>query len=391
MSLPSLYITRKRRTDEERTASEVRKSRQHYPGLSGVVDKIREFILHGRGKMDVRSKALEITKGIPVDQRTGHPDRRNFGNIAQAVYQWMKHNIAYVRDPHFIEWVQDAEATLKIRSGDCDDMTVLSGALLMSLGVPCRILIIGQKDNNPDQFSHIYLEFQHNGRWYPFDVTLASRAGSGIPDEHITKRWEVMLSDVNTTTTMDDASSESYHGKSGFLDDRTTHIASGTASGAAVGTAVLPGIGTAVGAVVGGVTGIFTGLTASRAPRRAQRDAAMSALRQMGANPRIYIHYNNHAAAVELVQYAQSNPFIIQALNEVMPWQGDWEIHVKSKPETLRRIYARAEELKQAQRPTGSLPVSMPAMLSTGANIPNPLLLGLGVLAAAGGTYLVLK
>ncbi|MCH8494028.1 MAG: hypothetical protein LAT57_00155 [Balneolales bacterium] len=392
MTLPSLTLTRNR-TDEERTASEVRKSRGSYPGLAGVVDKIRELILDGRGNFQVRQKALEITQGIPVDKRTGHPDRRNFGHVASAVYNWMKHTIAYVRDPHHIEWLQGAEVTLKLKSGDCDDMTILAGSLLMSLGIPSRVVVIGQKNNNPTQFSHIYLEFEHNGRWYPFDVTLAKSAGVGIPAEQITKRWEVMLSDVhsNAETMSDHYETQTPTGKSGYLDDATNHVAAGSATGAAIGTALFPGVGTAVGAVIGGFTGIFTNRAAGRAERRASRDAAVSGLRQMGMSPQVYIHYNNHEAAHAMLQYAQANPYLIQALNEKLPWNGDWEIHVKSKPEIMQAVFARAEELNKPQSTAAAIiPENMSTMLSTGAGI-NPLLVGIGVIAAAGGTYLLLK
>lgn len=391
MNLPSLTLTRNR-TDEERTASEVRKTRGIYPGLSGVVDKIRELILDGRGNFQVRQKALEITQRIPVDKRTGHPDRRNFGHVASAVYNWMKDSIAYVRDPHHIEWLQGAEVTLKVKSGDCDDMTILAGSLLMSLGIPSRVVVVGQKNNNPTQFSHIYLEFEHSGRWYPFDVTLAKSAGVGIPAEQITKRWEVMLSDHSNAETMSDHyENQTPTGKSGFLDDAMNHVAAGSATGAAIGTAVFPGVGTAVGAVVGAFTGIFTNRASGRQELRASRDAAVNGLRQMGAKQQIYIHYNNHQAAHAMLQYAQTNPYFIQALNEKLPWNGDWEIHVKSKPEIMQAVFARAEELNK--RPTQGAGAIIPAistMLSTGASI-NPLLIGVGVIATAGGTYLLLK
>jgi hypothetical protein len=402
MNLPSShYSVRKNRHKAERSAAAFRHSRTKYPGLQGVVDHIKALALQSRGDIEVRRKAMELTEHIPVDPRTGHPDRRNFGNIATALYEWMKANIAYVRDPHFVEWLQDAKVTMRERSGDCDDMVILSAAMLMSLGVPVRIVVVAQKNTaNPDEYSHIYLEFQHNGKWHPFDVTLASRAGSGIPEHLISKKWIIPMEGEGTQIN-DAAILSGISGRSGYLNDRSSGAAAGVAAGAAAGS-VVPGVGTAigagVGALVGGITGLITGAAASKAQKRAKRDSAVGALISAGANQQLYIHYNNHEAATRLALSANANPYLIHAINEIMPINGDWEIHVKSKPEILQRIYARGAELLQLAQRGQSAPT--PGTGSIAAAIQNfdqpiqnnNLLVWGGILAVvAGGSYLILK
>ena len=127
----------------------------------------------------MRRLALEITAAINRDARTGLPDRRDFGAIAAAVYEWMKRSIAYVHDPHDVEQLQDPTATLELRSGDCDDMAILGAVILQSLGVPTRLQVIRQ--HGYEDFNHILLQYEAGGVWRPFDVTLGERAGAGPP------------------------------------------------------------------------------------------------------------------------------------------------------------------------------------------------------------------
>jgi hypothetical protein len=81
-----------------------------------------------------------------------------------------------------------------------------------------------------------------------------------------------------------------------------------------------------------------------------------------------------------------------------LPINGDWEIHVKSKPEILQRIYARGAELLQLAQRGQSAPT--PGTGSIAAAIQNfdqpiqnnNLLVWGGILAVvAGGSYLILK
>lgn len=148
-----------------------------YPGMDAVVNLIKEIIKVYRGSEDIRNTALRITNGIRNDSRTGNPDRRNYDAIAKAIYDWIVKEVHYVRDQHGIERIQTPDATLRLLTGDCDDMVIMAGALLESLGVPTRIKLLG-KDR---QFTHIYLEYQSDGEWKSFDPTLALYPGYKFP------------------------------------------------------------------------------------------------------------------------------------------------------------------------------------------------------------------
>lgn len=153
-----------------------------YKGMETTVEIIKRKIQTYRGFPWVRAKARKITRGIPENPRTGLPNMRNFDAIAQAIYEWIEDTIVYVRDPRDIERLQMPDATILLESGDCDDMVILAGALLQSLGVPTRIKLLGKK---PGQFSHILLEYRADGQWKSFDPTLALYPGFEIPDVHI--------------------------------------------------------------------------------------------------------------------------------------------------------------------------------------------------------------
>lgn len=160
--------------------SSLKSARVPYPGMEQVVLMIKEMIKHYRGEEFVRQKALDITRNVKRNPTTGHPDLRNYDNIAEAVYNWIVKNIRYVRDQNGIERLQTPDATLQLGTGDCDDMVILAGSLLESIGVPTRIQIIGERRG---KYSHIYLDYDSKGEWKSFDTTLALFPGFEFPTD----------------------------------------------------------------------------------------------------------------------------------------------------------------------------------------------------------------
>ena len=149
-----------------------------YPGMKAVVSIIKKVIETYRAKQFVRDKAQQLTKNIARNKRTGHPDMRNFDAITETIYDYVVDKTIYTRDPNGIERLQMPDTTMLLGSGDCDDMVILSGALLESVGVPTRIKLLGEQ---PNKFTHILLEYKSNGRWKSFDPTLALYPGYEIP------------------------------------------------------------------------------------------------------------------------------------------------------------------------------------------------------------------
>lgn len=179
-------------------------SRTSYPGLDTVLEEMKRLVTEYKGHPEIRDRAVAVTAGIPRDIRTALPDRRNFHNIASAIYDWMKRNIEYVRDPDGIEWLQTPLKTLEVGYGDCDDMATLAAALMGSIGIPTRFKVVKADPNNRERYSHVYLEYQADGQWKPFDPTLHTKAGDGIGEAQIYGSRTISLDDCQSCGSLSD-------------------------------------------------------------------------------------------------------------------------------------------------------------------------------------------
>ena len=147
---------------------------RHIPsGLAGTrktVEHVGRLICDGARDFYVRQRAIDIllARGVPAKDYLGEID---------ALFRWVQRNVRYTKDPFRIEVLHSARRMLELRAGDCDDMTILLGALVKSVGHPVRIVITGPDASRPHLFSHIYLEAQHRGQWIPLDATMPHPMG----------------------------------------------------------------------------------------------------------------------------------------------------------------------------------------------------------------------
>ena len=74
---------------------------------------------------------------------------RDYLGEIKALFEWVQSNIRYTRDPHRVELLHSARRMLELRAGDCDDMTILLGAMLQSIGHPVRIVVVGPNPSRP--------------------------------------------------------------------------------------------------------------------------------------------------------------------------------------------------------------------------------------------------
>lgn len=146
-----------------------------------TVKAIRTFIQRNRRNPKVVDLARKIVKDIPG---------RDFDAIAERVYQYLIENMKYHRDPHMVEWIQDAEVSTLMKSGDCDDFTTLSGSLLQALGLRTRIIIAAV---NGPKFNHVFSEYWSPGSrgWIPFDASVKKEVGWQSP--RIVKRQAFLV------------------------------------------------------------------------------------------------------------------------------------------------------------------------------------------------------
>jgi transglutaminase-like putative cysteine protease len=66
---------------------------------------------------------------------------------------------------------------IELGAGDCDDMAILLGAMLQSIGHPVRLVLTGPDPLRPQLLTHVYLEVNQKGHWIPLDATMPHPPG----------------------------------------------------------------------------------------------------------------------------------------------------------------------------------------------------------------------
>lgn len=139
---------------------------------------IARMIREGSKDFVVRQKAIQIFRdyGVPAKDR--------FGEVC-ALFDWVRRNIRYTRDILGVELLHTPRRMLELKAGDCDDMTILLGAMLLSTGHPVRLALVGFKPHKPHAYSHIYPEVNVVRKWIALDATVSRPMGWAPP-----ARWK---------------------------------------------------------------------------------------------------------------------------------------------------------------------------------------------------------
>lgn len=96
-------------------------------------------------------------------------DAKDFYGEANAIYNFVRDNSRYVRDPLGLEHIQTPLVAIsgwnngEIFQGDCDDYTVLLLSLLMAIGFPVKLIAASY---TPDKkLTHVYGAVNIRGIW----------------------------------------------------------------------------------------------------------------------------------------------------------------------------------------------------------------------------------
>jgi hypothetical protein len=138
-------------------------------GTKQTIALMRKLVDQAVGDQSFVRFAKDLVRGVLPYNDIGE---------ASAVYEWVKHNIRYTKDPVTKEALYPPIELLKIRSGDCDDIAMLMGAIMIALGYPARLTTISANAADPNEFSHVYLEAEvppGSGQWIAMD---AARPGA---------------------------------------------------------------------------------------------------------------------------------------------------------------------------------------------------------------------
>lgn len=151
-------------------AIELRSVPTGFAGTKATVRKMIELIREGAKDFYVRQRAIDVLFADRV------PPKDYWGEIV-SLFRFVRSHLRYTKDPHRVEVLHSARRLLVLRAGDCDDHTILLGAMLRSIGHPVRLVLTGPDPARPRLFSHVYLEVEHRGDWIPLDATMPHRPG----------------------------------------------------------------------------------------------------------------------------------------------------------------------------------------------------------------------
>ena len=165
----------------DRSAFGLKVTRQEFPvGVAGVrlsLTEIARRIREGGKSPSVRAFGEFVVKNAGYSSSTTL-DAMQYGEV---FLNYIHQNVRYTPDPVMTEFNQIAEVTLCtpgapmcIPCGDCDDLLVALGSLLMASGVPVRI--VKQTFGAADQ-EHVLVQFQtENGDWIYADPSVKDQS-----------------------------------------------------------------------------------------------------------------------------------------------------------------------------------------------------------------------
>lgn len=134
-------------------------------GTHKTLEHVQALIRAGAKDFYVRQKAIDILF-------EKHVKPKDYLAEIKALFEWVRQHIRYTKDTFQVEVLHSARRMLELRAGDCDDMSILLGAMLEAIGHPVRLVIIGPDPRKQDLFTHIYLEVFHKSRWISLDATM---------------------------------------------------------------------------------------------------------------------------------------------------------------------------------------------------------------------------
>lgn len=142
---------------------------EHSASIAQRVQSMAEIITEARGMVVFRNIIAPLINGTV----NGGPDIE-----LQAIYDYVKEKIRFVRDPRGIDYIYDPVATLQRGIGDCDDHVVVLGSLVQAIGYPIKIRAISLDGRH---YTHVYVLAgvmdADGGMWIPMDTVFADGYG----------------------------------------------------------------------------------------------------------------------------------------------------------------------------------------------------------------------
>lgn len=156
------------------------------PGTAQTIGLMRELIDEAVADQNFVRFAVDLVRNVPAYNDLGE---------AHAVYTWVQGHIRFTKDPVTKEKLYPPQELLKIRAGDCDDISMLMAALLIALGYPARLITLAANPASPNDFSHVYVEGEvppGSSNWIPMDAARVDAEFGVAPPTYSRKRaWSL--------------------------------------------------------------------------------------------------------------------------------------------------------------------------------------------------------
>jgi Transglutaminase-like superfamily len=155
-------------------------------GTAQTIALMRQLVDQAVSDAAFVRRAIEIVRGVQAFDEMGE---------IEALYNWVKRNIRYTKDPVTKEKLYPPQELLKIRAGDCDDISMLLAAFLLAIGYPARWITLSANAQSPEEFSHIYVEAEvpaGSNNWIPMDAARIDAQFGVEPPLYFRKRaWSI--------------------------------------------------------------------------------------------------------------------------------------------------------------------------------------------------------
>lgn len=148
-------------------------------GVDVTVGKMAQVSMGVYGAKSPQVRAL--AQNIVV--KAGVREKDYYGEMV-AIHNWVRDTIRYQRDPIGQETLLTPEYLISRSpgsfAGDCDDKSMLEAALLSSIGIPTRFVVVGLTLGN---YSHVYLQANVGNAWVSLDPIMPEHdAGWEVPN-----------------------------------------------------------------------------------------------------------------------------------------------------------------------------------------------------------------
>ena len=128
-----------------------------------TLSKMRDFVQSYQHRAEIVRAARMMVQDCPP---------KDYYCEAEKIFQWVKGNIRYTRDPQNAEWVQAPDVTLREGFADCDDFSTLLGALWGAIGLPSGFEAVMADAAHPGEYSHVYGIVKTPRGWRAADPTV---------------------------------------------------------------------------------------------------------------------------------------------------------------------------------------------------------------------------